>query len=420
VGNGNSAGASAWYDPVAFDARWRQADAYVDDHRDRLIDLCGRLVAAPSVNPPGDTTAAVAAVAAFLADRGLGCEQPRRTAHKPNLVAVAEGRAPGRHLVLNGHLDTIPPGDEAAWSVPLYEMTRRDGRLYGLGMGNMKGAVAALTLAYGFLARHRDLWPGRLSLTAVPDETVFGPDGAAFLLETRPELLGDALICGEGPGDMGLAIAEKGVCWIEVAAAAPPGQGMLTERRSSAIAQLAEAIVELDQLNDLRAIAPADAACLADTAGEHGLRVSANPGKISGGHFISQVATRAAVEIDFRVPPGLTLDGIERKVAAAASGRPLLQWRRIKGWDANWTGTASPIVTAVARAAEQVRGRLPPPVVRLPASDASRWRALGVPALCYGPQPLLASGTDDFAVEQDVVDCAKVYALAALAYLNGV
>lgn len=416
MSNDNSS--ADWYGPVTFDARWREAEAFVDKRREQLIELCSRLVAAPSVNPPGDTTAAAAAVVEFLAGNGLTSEQTLRSPQKPNVIATATGRVPGRHLVFNGHLDTIPPGDETAWTVPLYEMTRGDGRLYGLGMGNMKGAVAAITLAYTYLALNRDLWRGRLSLTAVPDETVFGPDGSAFLLETRSDLLGDALICGEGPGDMGLAIAEKGVCWIEVSAAVPPGQGMLTTRRASAIARLAEAIVELDKLNDLRAEAPGDAACLADTAGDHGLRVSANPGKIGGGHFISQVATRAAVEIDVRVPPGFTLDAIEHRVEQAISTVPGLQWRRIKGWDPNWTGTEVPIVTAVARAAERVRGKLPPPVVRLPASDASRWRARGVPAVCYGPQPLLASGTDDFAFEQDVIDCAKIYAFAALAYLN--
>jgi succinyl-diaminopimelate desuccinylase len=39
---------------------------------------------------------------------------------------------------------------------------------------------------------------------------------------------------------------------------------------------------------------------------------------------------------------------------------------------------------------------------------------LGVPAVCYGPQPLLSAGVDDYANEQDVVDCARVYARACL------
>ena len=56
--------------------------------------------------------------------------------------------------------------------------------------------------------------------------------------------------------------------------------------------------------------------------------------------------------------------------------------------------------------------------MRLPASDVSRWRKLGIPGVCYGPQPLLASGVDDYVIEQDLLDCAKVYALASLNFLN--
>jgi succinyl-diaminopimelate desuccinylase len=54
----------------------------------------------------------------------------------------------------------------------------------------------------------------------------------------------------------------------------------------------------------------------------------------------------------------------------------------------------------------------------LPGSDARRWRELGVPAVCYGPQPTLSAGVDDYANEQDVVDCAKIYARTVLALMR--
>ena len=398
---------------------WNAVERFVDANASELVGLLGRLVAEPSVNPPGETIGCAAVVSAFLEERGLGHDVLKCVDIKPNIVAGTEGSGVGPHLVLNGHLDTIPPGDEAAWSVPLYEMTAREGRLYGLGVGNMKAGTAALTLAYIFLAQHTDLWRGKVSFTAVADETIFAPDGAEFLLRERPDLHGDAVICGEGPGSMELAIAEKGVCWIEITCTVPPGQGMLTTRRSASIARLAEVIVALDALNEERAVPPDEVACLADAAGEHGLRVSANAGLVEGGHFVSQVAGSARVQYDFRVPPGLTMADIEARVAEATAAHQGVTWRRMKGWNPNWTGVDSPLVVGVARAAQQVRGRLPRPVVRLPASDGSRWRQLGVPAVCYGPQPTLASGVDDYALEKDLIDCAKVYAMAALAFLNG-
>ena len=397
-----------------------QVDPFVERQRPALIQLCADLVAARSVNPPGQTSEAAAVVQAFLAERGVNCETLAKVEHKTNLIAQNDGAGSGRHLVFNGHLDTIPAGEESAWSVPIYELSQRDGKLYGIGMGNMKGAVAAMALAFTFLASRPELWRGRVSLTAVADETVFGPDGAQWLLEQRPELLGDALVCGEGPGSMGLAIAEKGVFWVELEARAPAGQGMLAQQGSSATTRLAAAVAELDRMNDDRATPPAEVALLAEHAGEHGLRLSVNVGTLSGGNFVSQAASRATATVDFRVPPGLTVAAIDGRLEDLCKRIPGLSYRHIKGWNPNWTAPDADIAQAIETAVTQVRGAPPKHVVRLPASDASRWRARGVPAICYGPQPLLASGVDDFAYEQDVVDCAKIYALAAIAYLNRV
>lgn len=383
-----------------------------------LLALCASLVAAPSINPPGDTSVPAGVLARYLASKGIKPELAASVPHKPNVLASIEGAAPGPHLVLNGHLDTIQPGTASAWSVPLHDLTERDGRLLGLGVGNMKGGLAALAVAFASLHERRAEWSGRVTLAAVADETVFGPDGADWLLRTRPELRGNMLICGEGPGSMGLAIAEKGVLWLRIVAEAPPGQGMLTIRGGSATARLVAALAGLDALNDVQAQPPTEVACLRTMAGEHGLRLSVNAGTLAAGSFISQQPGRAEAEVDLRVPPGLRLPDVETMVDKVCGGVPGVSWSRIKGWDANWSVLSSPPARAVSEAAHVVRGTPPPPVVRLPGSDASRWRALGVPAVCYGPQPTLASGPDDYVLAVDLLDCAAVYADAALRCLQ--
>jgi succinyl-diaminopimelate desuccinylase len=90
----------------------------------------------------------------------------------------------------------------------------------------------------------------------------------------------------------------------------------------------------------------------------------------------------------------------------------------VKSWDANWTALDNPLVVALADAAQTIRSTKPDFLVRLPGSDARRWRDLGVPAVCYGPQPTLSAGVDDYVNEQDVIDCAKVYARTALALMQ--
>lgn len=396
----------------------REIGTHVDARREELVGLLGLLIAERSPNPPGDCAGVARVLTGWLGTRGIPCETIARDAAKPNLISTIASTDAGPHLILNGHMDTIDPGDESAWSVPLYEMTRRDGRLHGLGPGNMKGALAAMTFAFACLHERSPKLKGRITYTAVADETVFGPDGAGFLLDRRPDLRGDAVICGEGPGNMTLGVAEKGVLWVALEASCPPGQGMLTTRGSSAIARLANALAEIDTWNDEQVRPPVEIARVADAAGPHRQRLSVNPGTITGGHFVSQVASSVTAEVDFRLPPGLTLDDMSTRLDALIARHPGLAWRKIKGWDPNWTAETSAIARSLSTAAAHVRGAAPPPVVRLPASDASRWRALGVPAICYGPQPELASGIDDYVNEQDLIDCATIYALSALAYLN--
>ncbi|MGC4026306.1 MAG: M20/M25/M40 family metallo-hydrolase [Mesorhizobium sp.] len=392
----------------------RIAKRFAEAGRERLVQLCARLVAARSPQPAGDTTAPVEVVRSFLRESGLHARIVAAMPGKPNMVCSFEGAERGPHLVLNGHLDTLNAGCEAAWSVPIYEMGRCGGRLTGLGIGNMKAGVAALTTAFAGLHNLRSRLRGRVTLALVADEVVFGPDGAAYLLDQEPDLAGDLLINAEGPGCMNLAVAEKGLLWVSVETSAPGGQGMLTGAGTSATARLAEFVGAVDAWNNEQVAPPAAMARLAEGAGEHGLRLSANTGTLCADGFVSQVATRAIAEIDFRVPPGLTIEAVEARLAAEAERIGGIAVRRIKGWNPNWTTIDNRLCQAMLAASAGVRGEPALPVVRLPASDATRWRARNIPAVCYGPQAELASGIDDYVFEDDVVDCVAIYVAAAL------
>src|SRR5947209_356659 len=79
------------------------------------VRFAAELVRRPSPNPPGDTRPVAEAVGELLAEHGHDVAEVADQVHTPNLVASIEGTRPGRHLVLNGHMDTYPPGDENAW-----------------------------------------------------------------------------------------------------------------------------------------------------------------------------------------------------------------------------------------------------------------------------------------------------------------
>jgi succinyl-diaminopimelate desuccinylase len=277
----------------------------------------------------------------------------------------------------------------------------------------MTGAVAAMLTAVGYLHEMRGQWSGQITFTAVSDEVVFGDNGAAYLLQIDPALYGDALLCGEGPGYRRLALAEKGVLWASLAATSPGGHSSAARAGTSAAARLAAAIVAVDALNGQASTPPSALAEMAAYSLPEEWSLTANIGTVTAGTFIGQIATSGRAEIDLRLPPGLTLADAEVLLRNAVS-RLDVDMARLKGWEANWTSPGARLTQAFQHAHLSLAREPARYAVRLPASDASRWRAHHIPALCFGPQPTLSAGADDYAEESEVLRCAALYTLTAM------
>ena len=115
-----------------------------------------------------------------------------------NLYARFGSEAP--NLCFAGHTDVVPPGDEAAWTVPPFAAEIRDGMLYGRGAVDMKGAVACfVAAALQHLAAHKGKTKGSLSFLITGDEEGASVNGTIKVLDwlkARGEKL-DACIVGE-------------------------------------------------------------------------------------------------------------------------------------------------------------------------------------------------------------------------------
>src|SRR5260221_13109082 len=282
---------------------------YCDAAREELMGWWGRLVAATSVNPPGRTAEAAEVVRAYLSGHGVATETITADDEAPNVIGRIGGGAGGRQVVFNAHMDTREGGDEAAWTVPIAGLSRRDGRLYGLGMGNMKGALAAMCLAATILKRHSNAWKGRLTMPAVSDEVMFGERGTVFLLRERPDAAGDFLISGEGPGFMHLAVAEKGLLWLDVEARSAGGHASRALRGETAVMKLAAFLARIDAMNERYASLPRKLAGVSGGEGNLGLRLSLNAGTLLAGMVRSQVATSGRAQIGIPASPRINAQG---------------------------------------------------------------------------------------------------------------
>ena len=124
-----------------------------------------------SVTPPSDTREIVRFVAEQL--RGLNNVDFKIYSEKApieNIVAHVKGNGPGKHLILNGHLDTFEVVQKENWKHDPFGAEVENGRLYGVGVSDMKAGCASLLETFILLAEHPDKWCGEVTLMLVGEE----------------------------------------------------------------------------------------------------------------------------------------------------------------------------------------------------------------------------------------------------------
>jgi succinyl-diaminopimelate desuccinylase len=136
------------------------------------------LIRCPSVTP--DQAGALDYMETVLAGAGFSCRRLRFASEgQPevdNLYARLGDGAP--HLCFSGHVDVVPPGDEAAWTHPPFAAHVENGILYGRGAADMKGGIAAMLAAlFGFLAARGGAPFGSISFLITADEEGRALDG---------------------------------------------------------------------------------------------------------------------------------------------------------------------------------------------------------------------------------------------------
>lgn len=179
--------------------------------RDEAAALLADLVAIDSQNPPGREKP----IAEHIVDRleGWGIDArlfERPDPDRPQVIAeVGEGDPGAGTLILNGHIDVVPPGEAEQWTHDPFGGEVEGNRVHGRGASDMKGGVAAGMLA--LRAAHESDVDGRVVLTCAMGEETAEP-GTETMLE---EVSGDWGIVLE-PTQLVVDTVGKGLAWYEV------------------------------------------------------------------------------------------------------------------------------------------------------------------------------------------------------------
>lgn len=398
---------------------------------ENIVETARRLVAIPSPYPPGDTNAIAEALAAMMqGEPGIEVERHRSAPHVLNVVVRVRGRAPGRRVVLNGHLDTFPLDPAAHWTAdPAGE--QRDGRLYGLGVSDMKGGVAASLFALRMLAAHRDGFDGEAVGSFVGDEESMGVLGTQFLLDTVPHARGDAMISADAGSLRVLRFGEKGMLWLRLTAAGRSAHAAHVHRGDSAIDRLLNALHRIVALRDhpvttppaiaqaITAAAPVSEALSGAGESEVLRRVTVTIGTITGGRLSNLVADSAAATIDIRLPVGVTAASIEGEIRRIVADDPLLSLAVLRRYEPSWTPPDHPLASILRDNCRDALGFEPVVNMRVGASDARLYRPAGVPSLVCGLTPNNMGAADEFVLVSELTALGEVLALSAWDVLTG-
>lgn len=378
-----------------------------------ILELLRAMVRAPShPGVPRQEEATAGALAAYLRRQGIRAELVEVRDGRPNVVASVSGRKPGRHLLLCGHMDTVPPNAGAPGD--FFSGAVENGRVFGRGTVDMKGALAAMAGALVLLTESGELTSGRVTLAAVVDEEMESLGAEALI---KSGFTADGAVIGEPTGNL-VAVGHKGLEWLEARFAGKAVHGSVREEGVDAIAAAAHFITLVE-----KELVPGFERRRDPVLGLPAI----NMGTIRGGQQPSMVAADCRVQLDRRWVATETIeqvfDDLEGLLARVREARPGLKTElaRMPGGMATMLhgplviDPEHPLVRAAQGAFEDL-ARPAGPLTVFPAwtDGALLSREAGIPTLVWGPGELkLAHSAEESVAVDEVLSAARLYAAAA-------
>jgi succinyl-diaminopimelate desuccinylase len=410
---------------------------WLDSERDRQLEFLRAFTRIDTCNPPGDTRQAADFFRHFLDEEGIAHRAEAPQEAMPNLISSFTGARPGRHLVLNGHLDVFPIGDRSAWKRDPLSGDIVDGRVHGRGTVDMKCGTTALLFVHAYLHRLREKLPGKVTLTVVSDEETGGKWGADWLVRhCADEVLGDCVLNTEPSGIHTVRFGEKSMLWVRIRVAVPGGHSAYPHTSPSANKIAASLIGDLETIEVMAPDEPetvrqtlqrGEVVEAADRSlGQGGAavmrRVSVNIGTMKGGVKINMLPAECVLDVDFRLPVGIARAAVMDKVKAIVARYPMVTVEELLAGnpESTWSDPTHEMVGHLARNAADALGYPPQPIVSLGGTDTRFWRRAGVPAFVYGCSPAGMGGIDESVSIAEFRHVMRVHALAAVDYLLAV
>jgi len=326
-----------------------------------------------------------------------------------------------RSLILCGHIDTVDPGDPANWATDPMKATVKDGKLFGRGVCDMKGGLAAALYAVKAITDAGVKLKGKL----IYESCIGEEDGGCGALATCLRgYRADAGVIME-PSEVKVAPEVAGAMSFRATVSGRSVHACVREEGVSAIEKF---VTVFNGLKELEA--------------ERNRRVS-NPlyrrykapyalsvGTVHGGQWPGTVPEKVTFEGRLGVAVGETQQHaraeLEKKMGEIADGdpwlrdhRPTVEWSGYS-FAPSWVPLDHPIVKTLAGSYMDATGSEPVYEGMTYASDARLLINVGeTPTTVFGPGDVrVAHGANEHVSLAELETTARTLALTVLRFLG--
>jgi acetylornithine deacetylase len=306
--------------------------------------------------------------------------RPNVIAHWPEKSLSTNPSA--KRLMLSAHMDTVPT---TGMTIPPFDATLRDGRIWGRGACDTKGSLAAMLTALRLAYESNALPSDSLYFVATMSEET-GCDGATALMQHG--FRADAAIVGE-PTSCQVVAAHKGPVWFDVETKGRACHASLPEKGINAIETMSR-IVEYvsgpwqeSLRQETHPLLGHSTACVTT---------------IEGGSKVNIIPDRCRAQIDGRFVPGRTADEIEadlrKRLQAHLDADEKFTLTVNKAHTALDCPPDAPVVQALLEVCHPITGQRQPSGVNYFA-DTGPFSAAGIPSVLFGPGDIAQAHTAD-------------------------
>jgi len=335
----------------------------------------------------------------------------------PNVVGVWRGTGGGRSLILNGHVDVVPAGDEKQWEHGPFSGEIVDGKLYGRGATDMKGGNLASLLAIQCLKSLGVQLKGDVIFQSVVEEE---SGGAGTLSTILRGYKADAALIPE-PTNMKIFPKQQGSMWFRLWIKGRSAHGGTRYEGVSAIEKsmtVVQTITKLEKERNDRITDPLYA--------KLPIPIPINIGVIEGGKWPSSVADLIKLEGRMGVAPGEEMDDAKEEMAEALAGLADIDpWFKEHPVELEWFGARwvpgsvdgdHPMMNILQDVYKAVMNEEP-------VIEASPWGTDGglltkladTPAIVIGPGVTqVAHYPNEYITLDSIFQCAEIFALAMI------